>query len=497
CPLDPIFSHKSASIETNFPAASASSFHSVIGIWPKRSGQLKQLPIELLKQRDTMGISFRNVSFLVSLTLLLHVYNTACGGIDNDVLNCNIQCSEDTMTVNFVTRNPFQGRLFVKGMSDRTECSQSFSNPAASTTKPSMSFGFGACNMHRSRMVTLDLTWLSCRVHIDPQPGMMQSIVVVISFHRLFITRVDRAYMIQCFYMEAEKTVASDLEVSTLTTGQLLDTARMPACAYEVRKGGPDGAIIRYAEIGEAVHHVWFCDTSTHKILVKNCFVDDGQGNQVKIIDENGCAIEPMIIGNLNYASSDTTKAWVDSYVFKFADKPHIFFHCTLQLCNKGDDFCENLTPPRCAANDAVQVQTAAASTTDDSESNPYGFILRQQKQMRRYKRHALLPSERSEQIAGQTFNEEIDLFTPQMTIFDLESRSLKNEANDGLEGSEIRQDIHGNSISRHPATEVCFSKVTYGIFMLGTALMCSTLPIALALFCRRKVATKSEDMTR
>ncbi|CDW54232.1 protein CUTL 8, a [Trichuris trichiura] len=424
-----------------------------------------------------MGISFQNAIFLVSVILLLHVYSATCSGIDNDVLNCNIQCSEDTITVNFVTRNPFQGRLFVKGMSDKTECSQSFSNPAASTTKPSMSFGFGVCNMHRSRMVMLDLTWISPLVLIDPQPGMMQSLVVVISFHRyvvqllsrrscllknysfrLFITRVDRAYMIQCFYMESEKTVASDLEVSTLTTGQLLDTAQMPTCAYEVRRGGPDGAVIRFAEIGEAVHHVWFCDTTTHKILVKNCFVDDGQGNQVKIIDENGCAIEPMIIGNLNYASSDTTKAWVDSYVFKFADKPHVFFHCTLQLCNKGDDFCENLTvriqlaavrfvrilflhmtfqPPHCAANDAVQVQTAAASSTDGSESNPYGFILRQQKQMRKHRRHTL-PFERNKQTAGQTHNEEIDLFTPQMTIFDLESHSLRNDRSDGPDGGDL-----------------------------------------------------------
>ncbi|KHJ44066.1 hypothetical protein D918_05760 [Trichuris suis] len=61
-----------------------------------------------------------------------------------------------------------------------------------------------------SEIIKVELIIKKCAFinYIDPQPGMMQSIVVVISFHR-----VDRAYMIQCFYMEAEKTVASDLEV--------------------------------------------------------------------------------------------------------------------------------------------------------------------------------------------------------------------------------------------------------------------------------------------
>ena len=36
---------------------------------------------------------------------------------------------------------------------------------------------------------------------------------VVVSFHQQFITKVDKAYRIQCFYMEAEKTVATEIDV--------------------------------------------------------------------------------------------------------------------------------------------------------------------------------------------------------------------------------------------------------------------------------------------
>ncbi len=37
--------------------------------------------------------------------------------------------------------------------------------------------------------------------------GVFVSTTIIVSFHPLFLTKVDRAYRIQCFYMEADKTV--------------------------------------------------------------------------------------------------------------------------------------------------------------------------------------------------------------------------------------------------------------------------------------------------
>jgi len=38
-------------------------------------------------------------------------------------------------------------------------------------------------------------------------------LVFVVSFHSQFVTKIDRAYNVRCFYAQQEKTVTSQLEV--------------------------------------------------------------------------------------------------------------------------------------------------------------------------------------------------------------------------------------------------------------------------------------------
>lgn len=104
--------------------------------------------------------------------------------------------------------------------------------------------------------------------------------------------------------MEADKTVSTELEVSMLTTGFRTQVVPMPVCRYEILDGGPNGQPIRYAIIGQQVYHKWTCDTETTDIfcmIVHSCFVDDGAGDKVDLLDTNGCAQDRYLLRNLEY----------------------------------------------------------------------------------------------------------------------------------------------------------------------------------------------------
>ncbi len=69
---------------------------------------------------------------------------------------------------------------------------------------------------------------------------------VIISFHTLFLTKVDRAYRINCFYMEASKTVTQQLDVSMLTTQDLNNNVPMPVCRYDILQGDAQVSLVQH-----------------------------------------------------------------------------------------------------------------------------------------------------------------------------------------------------------------------------------------------------------
>ncbi len=44
-------------------------------------------------------------------------------------------------------------------------------------------------------------------LQLSPSPGMMESIIVLVSFHYLFVTKVDRAFEVKCMYSQLEDKV--------------------------------------------------------------------------------------------------------------------------------------------------------------------------------------------------------------------------------------------------------------------------------------------------
>ncbi|CAL2032590.1 unnamed protein product [Caenorhabditis brenneri] len=143
------------------------------------------------------------------------------------------------------------------------------------------------------------------------------------------------------------KDIESTLDISEAPPLQLtpqFDAPVMPTCNYSIRKQGKDGPPVQYASIGDSVFHVWSCDGNHNGILVQNCHVEDGQGNKILIIDQNGCGIDHYVMDTPVY-NKEQSIAYQETHVFKFAQRTVTRFICQIKICMKGDD-CKRLSPP-------------------------------------------------------------------------------------------------------------------------------------------------------
>uniref|UniRef100_A0A915J5B3 ZP domain-containing protein n=1 Tax=Romanomermis culicivorax TaxID=13658 RepID=A0A915J5B3_ROMCU len=304
--------------------------------------------------------------------------------IDNEVIgNPQIECGDENIKFGVKTKNAFTGNIYVKGQFNEMNCSTNSSSvldqqitvtESSSATvdscycPPCPSIGrdpfeekkkylirksrtidshaidlnvkIGSCNMKRERLLNPSRISLSFNA--------------VVSFHHLFMTAADRAYQITCFYQESDQTVTSVLDVDFNIADESLDTLMnkmpMPTCTYSIRRDGVDGQEVKFAKVGDKVHHMWICESqapSVFGILVKKCTVNNGKGDDIEIVDDAGCSTDKSILNEITYDESKL-KATVETTVFKFADQSTLDFQCGIKLCTKFDNGCDYVTPPRC-----------------------------------------------------------------------------------------------------------------------------------------------------
>ncbi|KAK6107209.1 Zona pellucida-like domain family protein [Brugia pahangi] len=263
--------------------------------------------------------------------------------IDNDIIgDPDIECLDEEIRIFVKTRKIFNGRIYAKGKADNSACiKDNFAQER--TTKPHMFLKFGTCGMRSLRS-------------IDPR-GMYYGITIVVSFHTLFITKVDQAFHVKCFFEEASHGLTAKFGVSMIATTEMEARHPIPGCSYsihsssidDIEAGKPAGPKIKYARIGDRVLHQWHCDDQMYGILINNCYVTDGFGKRSEVIDSNGCSIDPILITGIRY-SSDLQRAYGESMVFKFADRPGVWFFCQIQMCMKKEGMCSGITPPSCSS---------------------------------------------------------------------------------------------------------------------------------------------------
>ncbi|GMS84379.1 hypothetical protein PENTCL1PPCAC_6554, partial [Pristionchus entomophagus] len=263
---------------------------------------------------------------MLYLLLALPLLISAKPEFDNALTNApKVSCDRASMSLDISSSRGAPSVVFAKGHFNKEGCS--FRNATHLT------LDFEKCNVKRKR-------------ELNPR-RMVYSTIVVVQLHPLFITKVDRAYAVSCNYMEVEKNVGAGITVSELTT-QLLSTEReQPTCTYSLKKDSPNGPNVKLASVGDSIYHVWECPSEIYAMFVHSCVVQDGQGQEQRVMDENGCSIDKFLMPELVY-STDLTKTFTAAEAFNFPDVTSVQFSCQIKCCLKGDDSCSSITPPKC-----------------------------------------------------------------------------------------------------------------------------------------------------
>ncbi|CAJ0932213.1 unnamed protein product, partial [Mesorhabditis belari] len=264
--------------------------------------------------------------------------------------NPEVSCGSDEIALNFHTKAPFKGKVFVKGYVSDSNCMR----VGNQQTDQRFGISFDQCGVRRERKIN----------------GVTIAATVIVSFHQIFITKVDRAYRISCFYMESSKSVNQRIDVSSLTTQLLENQISMPTCRYEILSGGPNGRVAQYARIGEAVYHKWTCHADLPDVYcmrVHSCTVVDGQGGpSVTVLDANGCQVDESVLKNLEYI--DDLSAGQEAMAFKFADRSGLYFNCQIQLTLKDRQFGCSVSQPDCSQTPyGGQIVVPASATEAES----------------------------------------------------------------------------------------------------------------------------------
>ncbi|VDP14310.1 unnamed protein product [Heligmosomoides polygyrus] len=264
------------------------------------------------------------------MILLLCVATVSQAQHDNGIIGDPVvDCADSYFEVHFETRNPFQGLVFVQDRLDDPHCRGSPLSPSG-PQNTSLRLAFKTCGIER-------------RISTSPR-GVFLSTSLIIAFNLNYLTKVDRIYRVQCFYMEMERRLEKEIVIKmpppTLHTKQV----PMPVCKYEVLDGSPTGFPVYFATVGQMVYHKWTCEAEqadTFCMVVHSCFVDDGNGEKVQLINENGCALDKYLLTNLEYP--EDLMAGREAHVYKYADRDNMYFDCeiTLRIKEPGSEFCE------------------------------------------------------------------------------------------------------------------------------------------------------------
>ncbi|KRY58558.1 Cuticlin-1, partial [Trichinella britovi] len=259
--------------------------------------------------------------------------------IDNEVigwfLNLNphyiyvgkpeIECGPEKIGMKVKTKHPFEGSLYLKNWRRKQGCfSEAVSEGNITKSSASLSIPLA------------DLAQCGMEFQRNQQNGdLTVRGVWVVSFHPLFITKVDRAFDVLCIFKQNEVNMKSH---DLVTLAIIPRTVPVPSVMMKIVSGSvPDTTLppVTKSKVGNKITFIWYITdpSDIFGLRVRECTAENKRGLSVKIV-ENGCSTESVAIREISY-EPDNTKAYATSQTFKFADQEDIWFQCRVLVCTK------------------------------------------------------------------------------------------------------------------------------------------------------------------
>ncbi|KAE9552758.1 hypothetical protein FO519_004020 [Halicephalobus sp. NKZ332] len=264
-----------------------------------------------------------------------------------------VECSNDGITATFQLPEKFAGTIVAKDHSSDLSCTKEVEQVDSDSQK--------------DRSVTMKIKIGTCGLNVinstNPS-GIQHSIVLNVLHNKEIITAKDKAFILECFrpHGVTDTTLETklDIEGGPPHTKTISLTVVPPKCKYTLRKDSLNGPIIQYARIGQVIYHRWECDgenvtNSVYGLYIHNCKATNRTKHDFKIINEEGCSVDPTIVNEITYADGKLL-AFAKSYVFTLTDVTTLLFSCKVSLCVRDGDGCEGYSPPVCPSSNMSDV---------------------------------------------------------------------------------------------------------------------------------------------
>ncbi|KAM3718642.1 Cuticlin-1 [Dirofilaria immitis] len=196
-----------------------------------------------------------------------------------------LECFTNGLRLYFQPDEPFSGHIYVKGSFMQKKCHLDYTqNPLSVPSYFPISYKNG-CNM-------------KCEEQNEP-PGVNYRLLLVVQNHRLFVTKDDVIYSINCFYRKGFDSLTQDVEIRNGLTTVKLSGESTFKCSYQLLDS-LNGNLVSYANVGDNLYHKWRCASVVfmqRMYLLRSGNFDPKCGNRMALPGK----MEPLVIQKSDY----------------------------------------------------------------------------------------------------------------------------------------------------------------------------------------------------